>query len=135
MKNGYLLRAFVAAGAVVGLSSTVNAQGLHAVSPLPGYSCMSLNLTEDQVRDFNALPPVMQQPSSTAPKLGVAGAIVMTVDPARVTNGYAAVLMPDGRSGWVQAGRLHPYRNAANPLVRCVPSMMSNGKPGFAFPQ
>ncbi len=129
------LRAFAFLGVVLGMSGTAHTQGLHAVSPLPGYSCMTLNLTEDQARDFNALPPVMQQPSPTATKLGVAGAIVMTVDPVRVTNGYVPVLMPDGRPGWVQADRLHPYRNARNPSVRCVPSTMSNGKPGFAFPQ
>ena len=135
MSNNVTPRVFAALVVVLGFSGTAHAQGLHAVRPLPGYACMSLNLTEDQVRDFNALPPVMQQPSPTAPKLGVAGAIVITADPARLTNGYAAVLMPDGRSGWVQADRLHLYHNAANPTVRCVPSMMSNGKPGFAFPQ
>lgn len=128
-------QAFAFLGMVLGMNGTGHAQGLQAVSPLPGYSCMTLNLTEDQARDFNALPPVMQQPSPTAGKLGVAGAIVMTVDPVRVTNGYVPVLMPDGRSGWVQADRLHPYRNARNPSVRCMPSMMSNGKPGFAFPR
>jgi len=135
MNNDFVQRSLAALVLVLGLSSVAHAQGLHAVRPLPGYSCTSLNLTEDQVRDFNALPPVMQQPSPTSSKLGVAGAIVITVDPARVTNGYAAVLMPDGRAGWVQATRLHPYRNAANPSVRCVPSMMSNGHPGLDFSQ
>lgn len=135
MSYEFKWRAFAALVVGLGLSSMAHAQGLHAVRTLPGYSCMSLNLTEDQVRDFNALPPVMQQPSPTASKLGIAGAIVITVDPVQVTNGYVAVLMPDGRSGWVQADRLHPYHNAANPSVRCVPSMMSNGKPGFAFPR
>jgi hypothetical protein len=135
MNNTVSPRTFVALGLGLWLTSPAAAQGLHAVRPLPGYSCMSLNLTEDQVRDFSALPPVMQQPSPTAPKLGVAGAIVMTVNPARVANGYIAVLMPDGRSGWVQVDKLRPYRNPTNPAVRCVPSMMANGRPGFAFPQ
>ena len=135
MNKVNVLQAFAFLGMVLGVNGTAHAQGLHAVSPLPGYSCMTLNLTEEQARDFNALPPVMQQPSPTAGKLGVAGAIVITVDPVRVINGYVAVLMPDGRSGWVQANRLYPYRNPRNPSVRCVPSMMSNGKPGFAFPQ
>lgn len=112
-----------------------NAQGLRAVRPIPGYSCMALNLTERQMFDYNALPPVMLEPSPTSQKIGVASAVVMTVDPVRVQNGYIAMMMPNGRQGWVQADKLKPYRSASNPPARCVPSIMSNGKPGLAFPQ
>lgn len=110
-------------------------QGLRALQPLPGYSCMSLNITQDQVMDFSAIPPVLAAPRPDAPKIGTTSSVVIVADPVHAENGFVSMLMLDGRPGWVQAVKLRPYRNASHPNVRCVPSMMSNGKPGFAFPQ
>ena len=126
---------FAAAGIAVSVAHAGHAQGVRAIRPLPGYTCMSLNLTEEQARDFNATPPVLQAPSPSAAKIGLASAVVIVADPVRTENGYMSMLMLDGRSGWIQASKLRPYRSPSNPPAHCVPSMMSNGRPGFAFPQ
>lgn len=112
-----------------------DAQPLHAVRPIPGYSCMALNLTEQQMFDPNAVPPVMERPSPTSRTIGLASAVVMTADPAQAQNGYIAMMMPNGRHGWIAADKLKPYRSTSNPPARCVPSIMSDGRPGIAFPQ
>ncbi|MDJ0390183.1 hypothetical protein QMO56_18900 [Roseomonas sp. E05] len=120
-------------GLGLGAVTQVEAQPLRAIRPLSGYSCMALNLTEQQMFDPSAVPPVMAEPSPTARRIGSAGAIVITADPLRSQNGYVAMMMPDGKHGWIAADKLKPYRSAANPTARCIPSMMSDGRPGFTF--
>lgn len=115
--------------------SDSRADELHAVRPIPGYACMALNLTEKQMFDYNSLPPVREQPSPTSHSIGVASGIVMIEDPVRTENGFIAMLMPNGKKGWVEADKLKPYHSPSNPPARCVPSIMSNGRIGLAFPQ
>lgn len=111
----------------------VLAQGLRAVAPLQGYSCMSLNLTEDDMQHESSLPIIRQESSISAPTIGRASALVIVANPIRSQNGYVAVLTLDGRPGWVEANKLKPYRSPSNPSARCIPSRMSNGQPGFNF--
>lgn len=113
------------------MAAPVWAQGLRAVAPLQGYSCMSLNITEEEMMHESSLPIIRQQPSPSAAPIGRASAQVITADPIRRQNGYLAVLTLDGKPGWVEANKLKPYRSVSNPNARCVPSMMSNGQPGF----
>jgi hypothetical protein len=104
---------------------------LRAVSPLPGYQCMVLNLSEKEAMDFNFHVPVRAEPVAGAPAVGWAGAIVAVRDPRHVVNGFAEALFPTGATVWIASNMLRPYQS---PGVKCVPSLMSNGKPGFAFP-
>ena len=129
-KSGFLLIGVVLFG-----SAASQADELHAVQPIPGLSCMSVKMTEQQAFDFNAMPPVMQEPSATSQRIGSAAAVVMTVEPPRIQNGYVAMMMLNGKYGWVQASRLEPYTSKSTPPAHCVPSMMSNGRPGLAFPR
>ncbi|MDT8278893.1 hypothetical protein RQ734_22845 [Roseomonas mucosa] len=123
----------VAAG--LGISVGSKAEGLHAVRPIPGYACMQLNLTEKQMFDYNSLPPVREQPSSSSHSIGVASGIVITENPVREENGFVAMMLANGKKGWVAADKLQPYHSSSNPPARCVPSIMSNGRIGLAFPQ
>jgi hypothetical protein len=120
-------------GILAPLSSTAQAQGLRAVGPLRGYSCMSLNLTEEQYQQASAKPPIRQQPSASAVQVGTASALVIVSDQIRTQNGYVAVMTLNGHPGWLEANKIRPYHNVTNPNTRCVVSMMSNGQPGFAF--
>lgn len=107
------------------------AQGVRAIAPLQGYSCMSLNLTEEEMMHESSSPVIRQEPSPSAAPIGRAASQVIAVDPVRAKNGYIAVLTLDGKPGWVDANKVKPYRSVSNPNARCVPSMMSNGQPGF----
>ena len=122
--------AFIGAAVVMAGASSW-AQGVRAVTPLQGYSCMSLNLTEEEMMHESSSPVIRQQPSPSAAPIGRAASKVIAVDPVRAQNGYIAVLTLDGKSGWVEANKVKPYRSVSNPNARCVPSMMSNGQPGF----
>lgn len=135
MNNKAVMGILAAIGLVTTGTYQAAAQGLRAVQPLSGYSCMSVNLTQEQMMDFNAVPPVMAAPRPDAAKIGETSSVVIVASPVHSDNGFVSMLMLDGRPGWVQGSKLKPYRNASNPSVRCVPSMMSNGKLGFAFPQ
>ena len=109
------------------------AQGLRVQQHLSGYICMGLNLSEDQLRNFSSLPSIYSAPSASAARIGVASATVMVKTPPQVTNGFEAVLHLNGTPGWIKADLLVPWRNASNPQIRCIPSMMSNGHPGFDY--
>ena len=114
-------------------SYPAQAQRLQVQQHLGGYTCMALKLTEDQLRDFSALPPIYASPSASAARIGVASATVIVKDPPQVVDGFEAVLHMDGRPGWIKAGVLAPWTNASDPRTRCIPSMMSNGRPGFDY--
>lgn len=114
-------------------STIVRAQGLKAVRPLDGYSCMVPNLTEYQMtHDLNG-PAIRQQPAMTAPSIGQVASQVIVFNPILVENGYTKVLTLYGQPGWVLSNELKPYRSVSQPSSRCIPSLMSNGRPGFAF--
>ena len=109
------------------------AQGVRAVGPLQGFSCMSLNLTQEEMQHESSSPVIRQEPSSSAAPIGRAAAQVIVADPTRAQNGFVSVLTLDGKTGWVEANKLKPYRSLSNPNARCIPSRMSNGQPGFSF--
>ncbi len=110
---------------VVIASSAAHAQGLQAVKPLSGFQCLAL-------ADPNGPPPpVLQSPSATAPRVGIAGATVIAASPVQGMNGYVKVMHLDGRPGWIEADKLRPWRSASDPRATCTPAMMSDGKPGF----
>jgi len=94
---------------------------------------MSLNLTEDEMQQESSLPIIRREPSPSAAPIGRASAQVIVADPIQRNNGYVAVLTLDGKPGWVEANKVKPYRSVSNPNARCIPSMMSNGQPGFGF--
>ena len=123
---------FYAVGTVfLTISGMSLAQGLTAVKPLPGYACMRLKLTHEQVADRNLQIPVFVGPSVSSGKLGNASAIVLVRAPLRVENGFAEILFPDGRTAWLSRDLLEPYATSEFPNAHCTPSLMSNGKPGF----
>ena len=117
--------------ATIATGRMVHAQGLQAVRPLPGYACMVLNLTQQQMLDDSLHVPVYAEPNPSSGKVGDASAVVIATSPLNVVRGFGEVLFPDGRQGWVEAKMLRPYSNASNPNARCTPSLMSNGRPGL----
>jgi len=108
-----------------------NGQGLHAVSPMPGYVCMQLTLTPAQLTDPKVGAPVHDAPSRSSQILAYAANTMIVQWPQEPTDGFIEVVWPGGRSGWMEAGYLRPWKNSFVPSDRCVPSIMSNGKPGF----
>lgn len=120
----------LAAFAIVAVHQA-QSQGLTAVRPIPGYECMRLNLTHDQIMDRTLDLPVFSEPSLSSARVGQASATVITKSPPNIRDGFAEILFLDGRPGWIQQKLLMPYATAARPNAHCTPSIMSNGKPGF----
>ncbi|MBI0538850.1 hypothetical protein D9599_25185 [Roseomonas sp. KE2513] len=108
-------------------------QPLTVTGHLQGYSCMMLNLTNEQLADWENAPAVLAEPSPNAAKLGVASANVIVAEPRREVNGYLQMLHMDGRPGWIVANKVVAWRNVSNPQTRCIPAMMSNNRPGFDY--
>ena len=123
---------YVCATAVVITSAqAMKAEGLHAVRPLGGYTCMMLNLTDAQMRDNSIVVPVYGGPSTASGRVGNASALVIAKSPLHVVNGFAEMLFPNGATVWVEAKMLRRYHSESNPNAHCTPSLMSNGKPGL----
>ena len=106
-------------------------QGIHAVSPLPGYVCMQLTLTPAQLTDPKVGAPVREAPSRSSRIVAYAANTMIVQWPQEPTDGFLKVVWPGGQGGWMEAGYLRPWKNPFVPSDRCVPSIMSNGKPGF----
>ena len=109
---------------------SAQAQGLQAVRPLSGYKCMALNLSEQQM--MTETVPMLAQPSAGAPKVGIVAATVIAAESPPV-NGYQKVLRLDGKVGWVSSQYLKPWVNPGSSGQKCVPSLMSNGRLGYAY--
>lgn len=109
------------------------AQGLHAVRPVPGYQCMSLNLSEQQMEDRSLVVPVLAGPSKGAQVVGRAPAVIFAGVPPREVNGYVQVLRFNKQTGWMEASFLKAWRNPGSSGQQCVPSFMSNGSLGIGM--
>lgn len=109
----------------------VYAQGRHAVSALPGYTCMRLNVAPGvlyQHRDL--MVPVLASPSPSAPVLGTAIGVMVVPAPQEPRGGFFQVLRPDRSIGWIEAKYLTPWSNPYAPKARCEPAVMSDGAIG-----
>lgn len=115
------------------LSPAGHAQGLKAVRPIPGYVCMSLTLTEEQLQKQSALPPIFAAPSATADVVASAVGTVFAKSPLHEENGFVEILRLNGQIGWIAAQYIGPWRPLNNPNAKCIPSIMSNGRPGFSI--
>lgn len=124
-------RISAALGLVLLSGISAHAQGLQAVRPLPGYVCMQLALSPEQLTDPKVGVPIRAAPSRSAPVAAYAANTMIVVSPQEPTSGYLRVLRVNGEMGWIEAGYLRPWKNPYVPSARCVPSIMSDGKPGF----
>jgi hypothetical protein len=123
-------------GVMAALSSMapVYAQSSHG-TPMAGWSCQMLNLTEAQTMDFSIHIPVRADPSEASPPVGYASATVAVKTPIQVVNGFVQAMFPTGKPVWIAANMIKPWHAAANPAAKCVPVIKANGKPGFDYPQ
>ena len=110
------------------------AAGLHAVRTIPGYVCMSVNLTEQELADPNITVPTKSEPSASAPNTGTAPETVFVADPPDLSNGYYRILRLDGKTAWIAKDAVKTWA-PPNPAshAHCHPSIMSDGKPGFSI--
>lgn len=123
------LAVFAGAG---GVGGGAHAQGLRAMEPIPGYVCMELNATEQQMRDPNFQVLVRRSPAPDAAVLGTAGATVAVAEAVAPVNGHLRMLFPNGEVGWIAQRDVRPWRSPSGSATsRCIPSLMSNGRPGF----
>lgn len=118
---------------VLTVETAPKAEGLRAVRPLNGYKCMGL--TAEEMASSSPGPAILTEPKRGAAVLGRASATVIVANPERTSNGFTAVLTLSGKPGWVDTKVLAPYASLTNPSARCVPSLMSNGGVGFAYPR
>ena len=109
-----------------------HAQALHAVRPLEGYQCMSLNVAPGAMLDPTKIVPLRAAPDPTAAVVGRASSVLIVQAPATHQNGFLEVTRPDHRTAWVSADYVRPWANPYALNARCVPSVMSNGSIGTA---
>ena len=125
-----VLSAFVVAGLLFSASaiSSAWAQGLRAVRPLDGYVCKKLNITEREAMSANGGGvSIRTAPSASAPPAALAPSVLLARSPLHVVSGFVEVLRLNGQPGWIEESRVKPF----DPTERCVPSIMSNGRPGI----
>lgn len=115
------------------LCKFAHAEGLHAVRPLPGYVCLKLALSPEQVADPTRGVPIRDAPALSGHIVGWVPSVVIAPASQQPNSGFIQVLFPDGRRGWTQTVALKPWSSDYNPDQRCIPSVMSNGLIAFDF--
>jgi len=115
------------------LCKVVHAEGLHAVRPLPGYVCLKLALSPEQIADPTRGVPIRDIPALSGRIVGWVPSVVVAPASQQPNSGFVQVLFPDGHRGWAQAAALKPWSSEYNPDQRCIPSVMSNGLIAFDF--
>jgi hypothetical protein len=110
------------------MSVTAHAQGV--VRPVPGYICTLLSPEDLELTVQSELPPVLAGPSPTAERLGFPSEIVIVKWPRHEVGGYIEMLRANGQTGWIEASHLRPWHSMDNANVKCVPSLLSNGRVG-----
>lgn len=121
-----LLAALAAMTSIVIMQRTF-AQGVTPVRQAPGLKCMSLDQAALAATRQDELPPIVSAPTPDAQRIGYPGGIVFEKSPRIETNGYVAVVLLNGRNGWIEAARLQPWHPANGGNARCTPMLMSNG--------
>ncbi len=78
-----------------------------------------------------AWQPVYSAPSTSAPQLGET--MNMIAVGGRPQNGFARILFPNGRIGWVPANTVHEYVSDVVPNATCsISGVRANGGPIFS---
>lgn len=88
---------------------------------LPGYTCMTLNQTHDQLYNRADMVPIFASPGG--PKVGLSGSVVFVRQPSHIVHGYAEILRLNGQPGWIARDILKPMSG------HCTPMLRDNGRP------
>ena len=112
---------------------TANAQGLRPIRPLPGYVCLQLALSPEEIADPARGVPARDVPSLSGRIVGWAASVVFAPADQQPNAGFLQIVFPDGHRGWVRDIALKPWRSPSNPNRKCIPSVMSDGLIGFDF--
>ncbi len=123
MRN--IVLGLIAAGA---LAAAGQAEPVHAVRPIDGYVCMRLNVTEAEVLNPRGTGIfILVAPRPDAAHGTTAPGVVFVRQPQELVAGYLKVLQLTGQPGWIAADKVKPFEKT----LRCVPSMLSNGRIGI----
>ena len=76
--------------------------------------------------------PVFSQPSASSPKMGETMSQIAVG--GRSQNGFARILFPNGRIGWIPANQVRDYVNEFNPSATCqIKGVRADGGPVFSM--
>ena len=109
------------------------AQPVTAVRAIPGYMCMRLNVSREQMVSRELDVPIYAAPSAQAARIGNASAALIVKTPMDVQNGFVQLLFFNGEKGWIQRALLKPYVTPEIPNAHCTPAVLSNGRIGFDY--
>ena len=118
--------AIVIAGCL--LAAPAFAAAVYPVRPIEGYACAKLNATDAQMMNPAGTGIViLTAPRADAPPGLDAPAVLFVRQPLVTVNGFVEVLQLNRKPGWIAARYVKPV----DPLTRCTPSVMSNGRLGI----
>ena len=81
-------------------------------------------------KSTNPWQPVYSEPSLTAPTFGQTQSHVAVG--GRTQNGFARILFPNGKIGWIPANQVRPFVSDVKPGLACqVSGVRANGAPVF----
>lgn len=109
---------------------TAHAEYLTAVKAVPGFICMNLAVTHDQVVDRDFSVSVYSEPSLQSQKVGTATIEPFIKTPFRPEQKFQQMLRLNGDMAWIETKWLEPWSSPGHPNAKCTPSVMSDGRLG-----
>lgn len=103
------------------------------LTPIPGYVCMGLNITDAQAHDFNFEVPIRSEPNSKSPVLQTAAGVLAMRAPRHEVAGFVELLTARQIPGWIEARYVGPHTTPLNPHSRCWPVVSPKGTVMFSY--
>ena len=103
------------------------------LSPIPGYVCMGLNITNAQAHDFNFEVPIRSEPNSRSQVLQTAAGVLAMRSPRHEVAGFVELLTAKQLPGWIEARYVGPRTTPLNPRSRCWPVISPKGTVMFSY--
>lgn len=123
---------FVAAIAIL-IGGDVRARAAVSQSPIPGYVCMDLNITDAQAHDFHFEVPIRSTPDARSQVIQNAGGTFAMRSPRHEVGGFVEILTVNRSIGWISAQYVKPYFAPLDPTAKCFPVLSPAGRVMFSY--
>lgn len=103
------------------------------LTPIPGYVCMGLKITDAQAHDFNFEVPIRLEPNSKSQVVQTAAGVLAMRSPRHEVAGFVELLTAKQTPGWIESRYVGPHTTPLNPRARCWPVVSPQGRVTFSY--
>ena len=122
----------IAAGIAL-IAGNIEASAAVQQSPIPGYVCMDLNITDAQAHDFHFEVPIRSAADSKSQVIQTAAGTFAMRSPRHEVSGFVEVLTANRSIGWIASQYVRAHFAPLNPKSKCFPVLSATGRVMFSY--